>query len=148
MTDKFDEKDPRHLEIRRGIELGDGIPQMVSRKDSLNALLSCGFELLEDEDLAETDPSPLPWYYPLEGYISNCQSLWDVFTVFRMTRTGRFMTQMFLTVFEKLGMVSPGTKKVGEALAVASDALVEGGKEHLFTPMYLMIAKKPTSSAK
>ena len=59
-------------------------------------------------------------------------------------------------------MVPKGTHDVGEQLKVAQDALVKGGQTkvraccssyihvlivlQLFTPMYLMVGKKPKSS--
>jgi sterol 24-C-methyltransferase len=36
-------------------------------------------------------------------------------------------------------------QKSADNLALAADMLVAGGKEGLFTPMYLMIARKPVA---
>lgn len=142
MTDRYDEKNREHREIRHGIEVGDGIPQMVKIDVCLKALKDVGFEIEFNEDLAETD-GYVPWYYPLEGKLSNCQTPWDLLTTFRMTKVGRFITQTAIGMMERVRFAPKGTQQVGAALETAADALVAGGQQKLFTPMYLAIAKKP-----
>ena len=53
------------------------------------------------------------------------------------------MIHKFLGLGEKVGAVPTGTQKTADSLAVAADCLVAGGKEKLFTPMYMMVARKP-----
>lgn len=76
MTDKWDPANPKHKEIAHGIEVGDGIAEMRSLEAARKALLSVGFEIEHEEDLADR-PDPIPWYYPLEGDIRKAQTLWD-----------------------------------------------------------------------
>jgi len=142
MTDRYDASIPYHRKIAHGIEVGDGIPEMRSIENARNALKTCGYEMLYDEDLAER-PDPIPWYYPLEGDIRKVQTAWDVIMVARMTWLGKVFTQNFVWFGEKVGLVPKGTYDVGEALKLAADALVEGGKTKLFTPMQLFVCKKP-----
>lgn len=143
MTDRYNEDDRHHREIRHGIEVGNGIPQMVKIEECLRALKAVGFEIEYKEDLAEDD-GYVPWYYPLEGKIKNVQSLWDIATVFRMTKVGRFVTQTAIGALERLRLAPAGTQQVGAALETAADALVEGGQLKLFTPMYLAVCRKPS----
>jgi sterol 24-C-methyltransferase len=143
MTDAYDASNKQHREIAYGIEVGNGIPQMVKIEECLRALKAVGFEVTFNEDLA-ADDGYVPWYYPIEGKLSNVQSPWDLFTCFRMTRAGRFVTQTAVGLMEKVGLAPKGTQAIGHTLEVAADALVEGGKLGLFTPMYLAVAKKPT----
>lgn len=142
MTDRYDDSDRRHREIRHGIEVGDGIPQMVKIEECLRALKAVGFEIDFNEDLAETD-GYVPWYYPLEGKLKNVQGPWDLVTCFRMTKAGRYITQTAIGIMETLRLAPKGTQQVGAALETAADALVEGGQLKLFTPMYLAVCKKP-----
>ncbi|SCV73271.1 BQ2448_7197 [Microbotryum intermedium] len=170
MTDAWDPKIPHHKEIAHGIEVGDGIPEMRSIKACRTALQNVGFEILHEEDLADRDDE-VKWYYPLEGDLKKCQTLWDYVIVrcagfpwflnderfrthllspsistnqcWRMTRFGKFCTQNTVWALEKVGLVPKGTHDVGEALVTASVALVAGGKEKLFTPMMLFVCKKP-----
>ncbi|BFZ53903.1 Delta(24)-sterol C-methyltransferase [Savitreella phatthalungensis] len=142
MTDKYDPENKKHREIAYGIEVGDGIPQMVKIEEAVRALKAVGFEIEHSQDLADDDGF-VPWYYPLEGKLSNCQTLWDIATCFRMTRVGRLITQNGIGLLEKVGLAPKGTRDVGHALEVAADALVAGGQQKLFTPMYLFVARKP-----
>lgn len=142
MTDEYDNDNPRHREIRLGIEQGDGISNMVRISEGLEAFKGAGFELLLNEDLADR-PDARPWYYPLAGELSQCSSIGDLFTIVRMTKLGRGAVHKFLGVGETVGLVPKGTQKTADSLALAADCLVAGGKEKLFTPMYLMVGRKP-----
>lgn len=142
MTDNYDNDNPRHREIRLGIEQGDGISNMVTISEGLAAIKGAGFELLHHEDLAER-PDAVPWYYPLAGELKHCRSLGDLFTVGRMTWIGRSLVHKFIGVGETIGVMPKGTQKTADSLALAADSLVAGAKEKLFTPMYLMVARKP-----
>ncbi|OBZ67859.1 Sterol 24-C-methyltransferase erg6 [Grifola frondosa] len=142
MTDSWDPSNPEHRELAHAIEIGNGIPVMRPLKKAREALLNVGFEIEHEEDLAER-PDEVPWYYPLEGDIFKAQTAWDLLTVWRMSRSGRFVTHHGLWFIEKLGFVPKGTWEVGETLKIAGDALVDGGQKKLFTPMYLVICRKP-----
>ncbi|CAE6467754.1 unnamed protein product [Rhizoctonia solani] len=142
MTDAWDPSNPEHKDIAHGIEVGDGIPEMRTIKQARQALKNVGFEILHEEDLADR-PDPIPWYYPLEGDIWKAQTTWDYVTVWRMSWSGKIVTQTTVKVLEMLGLVPKGTFDVGEALKTAADALVRGGQQKLFTPMYLVVSRKP-----
>jgi len=145
MTDSYDASNPHHRHIAHGIEVGDGIPEMRTIENARNALKSAGLEILVDDDLADKNDA-IPWYYPLEGDIRKIQTLWDAVMVARMTWLGKVVTQNSVWLMEKVGLVPVGTYDVGEALKVAADALVAGGREKLFTPMQLFVCKKPEHS--
>jgi sterol 24-C-methyltransferase len=142
MTDVYDNSNPRHKEIRLGIEQGDGISNMVKIPEAIAAIKAAGFELEFHEDLAERQ-DPSPWYYPLAGDFSHMGSIWDFLTIFRMTKLGRGMVHKFVGGLEMVGIAPVGTQRAADNLAVAADCLVAGGKEGLFTPMYMMVARKP-----
>jgi len=144
MTDAWDGSIPSHKAIQHGIELGDGIAEMRTIAAARKALKTVGFELLHEEDLADR-PDPIKWYFPLEGNIFKAQTTWDMFTVFRMSRVGRFITQNALWGIEKFGLVPKGTYDVGESLIKAQAALVAGGQTKLFTPMMLWVCRKPNA---
>ncbi|KXT05523.1 hypothetical protein AC578_3739 [Pseudocercospora eumusae] len=144
MTDKYDNDNPHHREIRLGIEQGDGISNMEKIEVALDAMKAAGFELELNEDLADR-PDELPWYYPLSGDLKYMQSIWDFPTLFRMTKLGRSLAHNFMGALEMIGVAPKGTQKTGNSLAVAGDCLVAGGKEKLFTPMYMMIGRKPAA---
>lgn len=142
MTDTYDNDNPTHREIRLGIEQGDGISNMVKADVAVEAIKAAGFELLAIEDLAER-PDQVPWYYPLAGQLKHVASLWDLFTMIRMTRIGRTLVHRFVGFFESFGIFPKGSQKTGDSLAYAADCLVKGGEAKLFTPMFLMVGRKP-----
>ncbi|KAK6839478.1 Sterol 24-C-methyltransferase [Apiospora arundinis] len=145
MTDDYDNDNLHHREIRLGIELGDGISNMVKVSEGLEAMKIAGFTMMHHEDLADR-PDPMPWYWPLAGQWKYMQSIYDIPTIARMTWWGRGLAHRFAGALETLGLAPAGTRKTADSLAVAADCLVAGGREHLFTPMYLMVGKKPESS--
>lgn len=142
MTDKYDNNNEHHREIRLGIEQGDGISNMVKISEGIAAIKAAGFELELHEDLAQR-PDATPWYYPLAGDFKMMGSVWDFPTIARMTWWGRGLAHRFVGVLEKIGIAPHGTQKTADSLALAADCLVAGAKEDLFTPMYLMVARKP-----
>ena len=144
MTDAYDNNNARHREIRLGIEQGDGISNMVKISEGLQAIKAAGFELEISEDLAE-NVDARPWYYPLDGDLRMAASIGDVLTIARMTRWGRFIAHNTIGLLEKASILPRGTKKTADGLAVAADCVVAGGQQKLFTPMYLMIARKPAA---
>src|SRR5437667_361145 len=144
MTDQYDKDNLHHREIRLGIEQGDGISNMCRVSEGLAAIKAAGFDLELNEDLAER-PDPLPWYWPLSGELRYLQTMGDIFSIVRMTKWGRFIMHNLAGGLEVIGLAPAGTKKTADSLARAADCLVAGGKEHLFTPMYLMVARKPAN---
>ena len=146
MTDAYDNDNPRHREIRLGIEQGDGISNMEKIEVALKAMKAAGFELELNEDLADR-PDELPWYWPLSGNLKYMQSIWDFPTLVRMTHIGRGLAHRFVGALEMIGVAPRGTQKTADSLAWAADNLVAGGKEKLFTPMYLMVGRKPGNDA-
>ncbi|KAF2745464.1 hypothetical protein M011DRAFT_406404 [Sporormia fimetaria CBS 119925] len=147
MTDKYDNDNPHHREIRLGIELGDGISNMEKVEVALKAMKAAGFVLEHHEDLAaREDEDYSPWYWPLSGQLKYITSLGDIPTILRMTKLGRGAVHKFVGCLEKIGLAPAGTQKTADSLATAADCLVAGGKEHLFTPMYLMVGRKPADA--
>ncbi|KAH6608603.1 SAM-dependent methyltransferase [Trichoderma cornu-damae] len=145
MTDAYNDDDLAHRRIRLDIEQGDGIAQMLKVEDGLAAVQAAGFALETHYDLADdgNDASVAPWYWPLDTDLRHAQSLADVFTVLRMNRFGRQASHAFISILELLRIAPAGTVKTAQSLGKAADALVEGGRRKLFTPMYLMVGRKP-----
>ncbi|KAL4787617.1 S-adenosyl-L-methionine-dependent methyltransferase [Aspergillus varians] len=142
MTDEYDNDNQEHRAIRLGIEQGDGISNMVKVSEGLAAIKDAGLELLHNEDLADRSDA-IPWYYPLAGSFKHMTSPWDFFTIARMTWWGRGLVHRFVGAMETIKLIPKGTQKTADSLALAADCLVAGGEKKLFTPMYLMVARKP-----
>jgi len=144
MTDDYDNNNVEHRDIRLAIEVGNGISNMVTISEGLSAMKEVGFELLHHEDLAAR-PDSIPWYWGIAGEMKYMQSYLDFFTVFRMTHVARSMVHAFTGMLEIVGLAPAGTKKTADALARGADGLVAGAKKNLFTPMYLMVGRKPAN---
>ena len=146
MTDAYNNADVAHRRIRLDIEQGDGIAQMVPVREGVDAVRAAGFDLERHEDLADDDDDgAAPWYWPLGSDVRYAQTLGDLVTVLRMNRWTRVVAHSFLGLLEGARIIPAGTRKTAESMGRAADALVKGGQEKLFTPMYLMVARKPAS---
>ena len=147
MTDAYDESNEQHRNIRLGIERGNGIANMVPRRDALEAMRKAGFVVEHEEDLAQRKTSAIadrrPWYAPLAGDLRGAQTLGDFFGVLRMSTIGRYGVGFLLRSLETLRLAPLGSAETAAELSAGADALVAGGKEGLFSPMYLMVARKP-----
>ena len=131
---------------RLHIEQGNGIAQMFPISHGLQAITNAGFDITHQEDLAvagEGDPSP--WYWPLDSDLRYAQTVGDYLTCLRMNKRGRVVMHNLFSALESVRLLPAGTRQTAESLAKGADALVLGAKKRLFTPMYLMIAKKPST---
>lgn len=136
LTEGFDPSNVAHLRIKKDIMTGTGLPDLALTSEVCDALRLAGFELLEARDLApESDPAT-PWYRALQGCDLSLASI-------PRTPFGRALTNLTLRVGERLRLVPEGSRAVSTLLNAAADALVEGGKSGVFTPMFFFLARKP-----
>ena len=99
----FDAKNPDHLRIKEGIEVGNGLPTLATGSDVVKALEDAGFEVLDhfDANAGVHSPYEVPWYETLDGKFT--------LSGFRMTRIGRITTHCLVSVLEFLGIAPKGT---------------------------------------
>jgi sterol 24-C-methyltransferase len=152
--------------IKYGIELGNGLPPMVTKKEVVEALKKVGtkfyhhfskshfftgFEIVELTDFGTpTEQNPIPWYDTLNGKLT--------WTGFRYTRIGRWLTAKFVSTLETVKFAPKGNfftiiyilfnSNVGSLetalmLNRTADNLVEGGSLNIFTPSYFVLCRKP-----
>ncbi len=137
MTERFDDANAQHRQCKEDICLGNGLPDLRRTSDALAALRKAGFEVLEAYDLGES--SEIPWYDPIDKDRPLSMSV----SGFRTTRVGRQLTHYMVSVLEKTRLAPPGSTAVSSFLVKGADALVAGGKQNIFTPMYFTLARKP-----
>ncbi|KAH8520095.1 hypothetical protein H0E87_001525 [Populus deltoides] len=118
MTDAFNPHDQEHQKIKSEIEIGDGLPDIRSTGQCIDALKKAGFEVIWSKDLAVG--SPMPWYLPLDTTHFSLNS-------FRLTAVGRFFTRNMVKALEYLGVAPKGSQRVQDFLEKAAQGLVEGG---------------------
>jgi len=63
LTNKYDPNNPKHVESKKGIEEGDGLPGIATTDEVVEALKDVGFEVVEAHDRALD--SEIPWWDPL-----------------------------------------------------------------------------------
>lgn len=139
LTPQYDSKNELHRLVKKKIEEGDGLPDMATEQECVNALKAVGFEVLEARDMALDSlfGTGAPWWLPLHP--SN-----NPFNFrFQLSPLGKWITRNLLWFFEGIWLVPAGTYKVQEMLQQGAWGCERGGYFGIFTPMYLMVARKP-----
>ena len=135
MTSKYDARDPRHQWIKNEIETGDGLPDISSIPQTLEALRGAGFEVLDGFDAALLSDPETPWYLPLRGELESLSTL-------RRGRLGRQLARRTIGMLEALRIAPKGSKEVSEMLGRAAEGLIAGGETGIFTPSYFFLVKR------
>ncbi|MBK8592432.1 MAG: methyltransferase domain-containing protein [Sandaracinaceae bacterium] len=137
LTDRYDGSNPTHRTIKRDIESGDSLPDMISTHAVLDAVRKAGLVVEDSTDLAQSGDASTPWYLPLEGERGLN------FTSVRRSAPGRFVSNRMIGLFEQLKVIPEGSKAVSDMLNVGADALIQGGRAGIFTPCFFVLARKP-----
>ncbi|CAL5219207.1 g998 [Coccomyxa viridis] len=129
-TKEFDPNDPEHVRIIDEINFGNGLPEMRTYKEAEQAGKHVGFELVGSVDIAVASPVAGPWYGRLKwlrdsGLIGVNRTLVNLVSFLRIAPTG--------------------LHDVHEMLVKVSLSLVQGGESGVFSPMHLLIFRKPDS---
>lgn len=134
MTNSFDPNNQEHQDIKTEIELGNGLTDIRTRAQCLEALEQAGFEVVWEKDVVVD--SPVQWYLPLDTSEFSLSS-------FRTTAVGRFLTRNMLMALEYVGIAPKGSQRVQAFLEKAAEGLSEGGRKGIFTPNYFFLVRKP-----
>lgn len=138
VTDKYDKENAEHRRVKHTIEYGNGLPELATAEEVVEALKSAGFEVIEYFDIAITskkDGNPLGWYETLQGGMKLSQ--------IKHSTIGRFCTQRMCDTMEFLHVAPKGTSETHRMLCKAAEALAAGGEAGIFTPMFYYLARKP-----
>jgi sterol 24-C-methyltransferase len=139
MTDKYIPGNAQHETIKKQIEEGDGLPDICHTSVCVKAMEEAGFEILDARDLAaeEEGADMLPWMLPL-------LPSWNPFTQrFQFNWLGCKLTNAMISLLETFWLAPKGTVKTQRMLQQAAFGLAAGGREEIFTPMYLMVGRVP-----
>lgn len=141
MTDLFDPNNKTHQAIKKGIEVGDALPDIDHYSVALQAMKDVGFEVAFYRDMVAPD-TPVghhklgqTWYLPL----SDNRDIRN----FRASRIGRAVTQVMVYTLEKIGLAPKGSYEVSNFLEQGAANLVKGGETGIFTPAFMMVVRKP-----
>lgn len=136
LTDRFDEANLVHRDIRDRVEFANAAPRLPKASELVAAAESTGFEVLASRDQALEADEDWPWYRSLQGRDVSLASLGRI-------PAGRRLTAGLLATLERLRLARSGTSEAARILNVAADALVEAGEAGIFTPCFLLHARKP-----
>eukprot|EP00929_Paragymnodinium_shiwhaense_P116234 TRINITY_DN8558_c0_g2_i1.p1 TRINITY_DN8558_c0_g2~~TRINITY_DN8558_c0_g2_i1.p1 ORF type:complete len:390 (+),score=114.40 TRINITY_DN8558_c0_g2_i1:88-1257(+) len=140
LTDKYDDKNAEHRKLKEDIMLGDGLPDLVHTSVCTQALKDAGFEVLEVRDCALDGhlEGGEPWYMPLVPS-------WNptVWPRFQFNPVMFALMPIILRGLELVGLVPAGTKNTQVMLQAGGVGCAQGGVTGAFTPMWLMVARKP-----
>ena len=125
-TELYREDDAEHVEIIQGIERGDALPGLRSYRDIVEIARKVGFEVVKEKDLAK--PPAGPWWARL-----------------KMGRIAYWRNHILVTVLGWLGIAPKGVVDVHEMLFKTADYLTRGGETGIFTPMHMILCRKPES---
>eukprot|EP00898_Chlorokybus_atmophyticus_P001508 jgi/Chlat1/2358/Chrsp17S02626 len=128
-TPKYDPANPQHVGIIDRINAGNALVNMRTQEEAVAAAKAVGFEVIESFDRA-LEPSREPWHYRLKrGRWVHHISDWLV---------------SFLSFFHVL---PAGTKDVHRMLVDVAVDLVDGADTGVFSPMFLVLCRKPAARA-
>ncbi|KAL1554468.1 24-methylenesterol C-methyltransferase 2 [Salvia divinorum] len=123
-TELFRGDDAEHCEVIQGIERGDALPGLRCYSDIASVAKKVGFEIVQERDLAK--PPSQPWW-----------------TRLKMGRIAYWRNHILVTILAFIGIAPKGVVDVHEMLFVTADYLTRGGESGIFTPMHMILCRKP-----
>ena len=137
LTPRYDPANPRHRQLKRGIEIGNGLPALSTCAEAERAMAEAGFDVLQVEDRCAG--SDIPWWEP-HGPAPH---------PLRLRRTsglGLAATNVSVRVLEAVRIAPRGTTRVARLLSECARTLAESGREGLFTPGFFMLGRNPAAA--
>jgi cyclopropane fatty-acyl-phospholipid synthase-like methyltransferase len=130
-TPEYDADNEEHQKIMREIEYGNGLPPVRSLAQALEAGRAAGFELVSEVDLAQDTDKTIPWFKQLDMIMT-----WKA-----------HLTHYFCMFMEAVGLSPKGTTTTHDVMLHAGKGLLDGGMTNVFTPMHLIVFRKPAAAA-
>lgn len=136
LTKDFDYESAEHRKLKEDIEVGDGLPDIDSTDQVIDALQKVGFNVLESKDLCQPDHiNQIPWYEALAPSYFTLNGI-------KLTWLGVTLTHLTLQVLESVKLLTRGTTETHSVLMRAREGLVKGAQSNAFTPMFYFLAQK------
>lgn len=125
-TDRFDPHNAEHVRIIDEINFGNGLPEMRSWKQAEEAGASAGLELVLSVDLATASAGAGAWYGRLQ------ELAWK-----------NRLSHGLVSALDAARVAPKGLRQVHEMLVNVAESLVAGGKTGVFSPMHMLVFRKP-----
>lgn len=126
-TGSFRSDDPEHVEAIQGIERGDALPGLRRQDEVAGIASKVGFEVVEERDLAL--PPAGPWW-----------------TRLKMGRVAYWRNHLLVSALTLVGVAPKGVAEVHEMLYYTAVHLSKGGEMGIFTPMHMVLMRKPADT--
>lgn len=135
------DRPPVEPALCQAIEEGDGLPDMCHTSACSKAVEQVGFEMLEARDCALDGGHADPWYRPLTP-------TWKPWVLpgFQFNPVVFKIFPYLLQALETIRVVPQGTSKTQVMLQAGGVGCERGGATGVFTPMWLMVGRKPTTT--
>ncbi len=138
LTDRYDDAVESHRAARAGIEKGNMLGKLLRTGEQVEAIRAAGFQVAATIDQHEEWDSRSPWYMGLQSRDLSLTSLARI-------PAGRRVTAALTKTLEKLRVLPQGASEAAELLNLAADSLVEAGELGIFTPGFIVHARKADS---
>ena len=125
-TNKYDKNNKRHVDVVDGIAEGNALPEVRTIEDCIAAAKEAGYEVQYTFDRATTGGKP--WQAAMKS-----------------ARRAAYITHILTGVLEFIRFAPKGTQAVHTMLLKAAVNLEAGGDLGIFSPMYLIVMKKPVA---
>jgi len=139
LTEAYNPASESHRSIRQAIERGNSLSGLPSAPSCGEALAREGLEVLSARDcaLGSRVVGDAPWYQPL-------RPSWNIFRWpnFQFNPVSKWATPVMLGLGEDAGFLPPGAAGICASLLSGAAGLVAGGSAGIFTPMWLVVARK------
>lgn len=125
-TERFDPRNEDHVRIMDEINFGNGLPEMRTWKQAEEAGKAAGLELVTSIDLATASEGAGPWYGRLQ------ELAWQ-----------NRLSHGVVSALDCVRLAPKGLRQVHEMLVNVATSLVAGGETGVFTPMHMLVFRKP-----
>lgn len=147
LTDKYDDNNPAHRQVKINLERGGGIARIHTAAEARAAMKAVGFEIVAIDDLGAR-PDQIPWWTQLSDPRLEQQGLlsYALLSVFFAARASPFINRGLQSVvgkLEQMAVVPSGSQKVVDLVVTILHGMYRGGELGVFSPMYMMVARKP-----
>lgn len=130
-TEKFDPSDAEHVRIIDEINFGNGLPEMRTWRQAEEAGKAAGLELVTSVDLSTASSGAGAWYGRLQ------ELAWQ-----------NRVSHGVVSALDAVRVAPKGLRQVHEMLVNVATSLVAGGQTGVFTPMHMLVFRKPEGRGK
>ncbi|KAL2062077.1 hypothetical protein VTL71DRAFT_6343 [Oculimacula yallundae] len=143
LTDRYDDGNEKHRKIRNEIERGGAVPHLTTVKAHIDALEKAGFEMIVENDRATDKSNPIGWWTTLDGQKYDGMTWVDKFYCFMLTPPAYNTVWFLWKCLDVLHLCHPARMEALETVSMCVYSCRDGGREGIFSPMHMFVAKKP-----